>query len=169
MPKSKTYSNYPFWIVIFSNTVALSMYVLGLFIILRLGWMVALIYILYILFLEWKTLRQYCINCYYYGKNCALGKGRVCSCFFKKGNISKFIHSKTTWRDMIPGLLVTLIPFLLGIVLLMIKFDIWILLAMILLFFLTTSGNAFMHINLICKYCKQRILGCPAERLFRKK
>jgi hypothetical protein len=69
---------------------------------------------------------------------------------------------------MIPDLLVTLVPLIIGIILLIIKFDFILLFAAILLVVLTTSGNGFIRGSLTCKYCKQREIGCPAEKLFSK-
>jgi hypothetical protein len=69
---------------------------------------------------------------------------------------------------MIPDLLVTLIPFVIGIFLLIAKFSIFILMAIILLIIIATFGNGFIRGNLTCKFCKQRALGCPADSLFNK-
>jgi len=38
----------------------------------------------------------------------------------------------------------------------------------IILFFLFFGGTAMIRGNLVCKYCKQREIGCPAEKLFNK-
>jgi hypothetical protein len=73
-----------------------------------------------------------------------------------------------TWKDMIPDLLISLIPLITGIVLLIIKIDFFLLFAVILLIVLTTIGNGFVRGRLTCKYCKQRESGCPAEKLFSK-
>jgi hypothetical protein len=73
-----------------------------------------------------------------------------------------------SWKDMIPDLLVSLVPLIIGIVLMIIKFDFILLFASVILIVLTTSGNGFIRGNLTCKYCKQRELGCPAEKLFSK-
>ncbi|MEA2076471.1 MAG: hypothetical protein U9O95_00445 [Candidatus Marinimicrobia bacterium] len=73
-----------------------------------------------------------------------------------------------TWKDMIPDLMVSLVPLITGIVLMIIKFDYVILIAVILLIFLSTLGNGAIRGNLICKYCKQKELGCPADKLFNK-
>jgi hypothetical protein len=70
---------------------------------------------------------------------------------------------------MIPDLLVSLIPLLIAIGLMIIKFNLIILFATIVLVALTTIGNGFIRSNLTCKYCKQREIGCPAEQLFSKK
>ncbi|MGC9363291.1 MAG: hypothetical protein ACP5FZ_01840 [Fidelibacterota bacterium] len=44
-----------------------------------------------------------------------------------------------------------------------------ILAALIVIILLASTGNSFVRGSLICKYCRQRALGCPAEKLFEKK
>jgi hypothetical protein len=65
--------------------------------------------------------------------------------------------------------LISLLPFIICIVLLIIKFDFILLFAAIILISLTTFGNGFIRGKLTCRYCKQRELACPAEKLFSKK
>lgn len=168
METVKSHENYPFWIVILSTLFSLSIYGLGFFILIRLGLIVSFFYLIYALILEYRLIRYHCVNCYYWGKTCGFGKGRVSSLFFKRGDISKFCIKDMSWKDMIPDFLVTLIPIVIGIFLLIIKFDTIILIAIIALIILTTVGNGFIRGQLTCKYCKQRELGCPANKLFYK-
>jgi len=74
-----------------------------------------------------------------------------------------------TWKDMIPELLIALIPLVMGIVMLIVNFKIIILAAVILLILLTTAGRGYIRGSLTCRFCKQRELGCPADKLFSKK
>jgi hypothetical protein len=168
MDESIKYENYPWWIVLLSNAVSLSIYGLGFFIMFRASWIISILYLIYILSLEYRLLSKHCINCYYWGKICGFGKGRLSSLFFKKGDTSQFCSKEFSWKDMIPDLLVSLIPFIAGIVLLIIKFDYLILATLILLAFLTTIGNGFIRSILTCKFCKQKESGCPADKLFNK-
>jgi len=69
---------------------------------------------------------------------------------------------------MIPDLLISLIPFITGIILIIIEFDYRILIVLVLLVFLTTTGNGFIRRKLTCRYCGQKELGCPADKLFNK-
>ncbi len=109
-----------------------------------------------------------CIHCYYYGKTCAFGKGRLCSLFFKRGDPQRFAQKEFSWKDMLPDLLVTLFPLVGGIILLIRQFD-WLLLgAIVLLLGLTFAGNAVIRGTFACTHCKQRDQGCPAEQLFNK-
>jgi hypothetical protein len=99
---------------------------------------------------------------------CGFGKGRLSALFFKRGDPIKFCNNEMSWKDMIPDLLVSLVPSIIGIVLMIIKFDFTLLFAVIILIVLTTIGNGFIRGNLTCRFCKQRELGCPAEKLFSK-
>ena len=152
-----------------SNAVALLIYLSGFVILFSLNWIAAIFYLAFILALEYRLLSKHCVNCYYWGKTCGFGKGRLSSLFFRKGDPSRFCENSFTWKDMIPDLLVSLIPLITATVLLIIRFDFIILFAAIILVGLTTIGNGYIRGNLTCKYCKQREIGCPAEQLFSKK
>ncbi|OGI26219.1 MAG: hypothetical protein A3J76_01375 [Candidatus Moranbacteria bacterium RBG_13_45_13] len=168
MEKQKCYENYPIWIVVISNLVSLSTYFIGGFLIYQIGFLWLALYILYILVLELRLLKGHCVNCYYFGKTCAFGKGRLSSFFFTRGEPMKFNQNKITWKDVAPDFLVSVIPILVGIFILIKNFDWLILFLMILISLLGFAGTALVRIHLACKYCKQRELGCPAQKLFDK-
>ncbi len=168
MESNKTYEKFPIWIVLVSNLLSISLYGLGFLVIFNLGWLFALIYLVYILILEFRIIKTHCVDCYYYGKTCGFGKGLISSWLFKKGDSSKFCAMEITWKQMIPDMLVTVIPVVVGITLLIIDYNFVLLIELILLLLLTTMGNAFVRGKLTCKYCKQREIGCPAEKLFSK-
>ncbi|MFC1501086.1 hypothetical protein ACFL58_01385 [Elusimicrobiota bacterium] len=165
---NKRHENYPAWIVIISNFVSLAIYAIGAFIIYKLGLIWLALYLLYILFLEIRLLRKSCIYCYYYGKICAFGKGKISSLLFRRGNAQQFSEIKITWKDILPDFLVSIIPLIIGIILLIINFDLLLLFLLVLLLILSSFGNAKVRGSLACKYCKQRDLGCPAAQLFNK-
>jgi hypothetical protein len=108
------------------------------------------------------------VDCYYYGKTCSFGKGRLSSFLFKRGKPIRFIQNKITWKAVIPDFLISIIPIIIGIIILIIHFSWLILFLIILLFILGFSGNAIVRGQFACKYCKQRELGCPAQKLFKK-
>jgi len=167
--KDKCYENYPAGFVILANILQLSIYLIGGAIIYMAGPAWLIVYIPYILWLEIRLLRGSCVNCYYYGKYCAFGKGKLCGLFFKKGSPKKFLSCSITWKDMIPDFLVSLAPVVVGIVLMIISFKWTLLMLVVLLFLLTSAGNGLVRGSIACKHCKQRELGCPAEKLFNKK
>ena len=168
METIKRYENYPMGIVLLSNFVALGIYTFGFLIIFRVGLVFSILYLLFILSLEYRLLRYHCPNCFYWGRICGFGKGKLSSWFFKKGDSSRFCLKEFTWKDMIPDLLISLIPFVVGITVLILQFDIMLLSAVLMLALLTTSGNGYIRGTLTCRHCKQGELGCPAELLFNK-
>jgi hypothetical protein len=168
MEQQKSYDNYPIWIVVISNFVSLSIYFIGSVLIYQIGLLWLVFYVGYIFILELRLLKGHCVNCYYFGKICAFGKGRLSSFFFARGEPMKFIQNKITWKDITPDFLVSVMPIAVGIIILIINFNWLILFLLVLLFFLGFLGNALVRSRLACKYCKQRELGCPAQKLFDK-
>ena len=152
-----------------ANTVSILIYVSGLVIMARFSLIGAILYLTFILAMEYRLLSRHCISCHYWGRTCGFGRGRVSAWFFKKGEPSEFCAHRITWKDMIPDMLVTLIPLVTAIILMIIRFNLILLIAALGLITLTTAGNGFVRGNLTCKHCRQRELGCPAEQLFNKK
>ena len=160
------YENFPARIVLLSNGVALAIYALGAYILGRFGLSFALLYVLYCLWIELNILQKSCVHCYYYGKVCAFGKGKVCSWLFRKGEPQKFVEREVSWRQIIPDMLVLIFPLIGGIVLLFKDFT-WLLFGLlVILVVLSFGGNALVRGTFACKHCKQRELGCPAQQLF---
>jgi hypothetical protein len=88
--------------------------------------------------------------------------------FFKKGNPERFTGKEISWKDLIPDFLVLIFPLVGGIIALIMDFTWLVLVLMVILVVLSSSGNALIRGSLACKYCKQRELGCPAVQLFDK-
>jgi hypothetical protein len=169
MAQPKTFENYPCRIIIISNLVSIAIYLIGSFIIYQLGIIWLLAYLLFVIFLEIRVMKKSCVNCYYYGKYCAFGKGKVSALFFKRGDPGKFSKRDITWKDIVPDFMVSIIPLIAGIVLLILHFN-WLMLSLIVvLAILASAGTGFVRSSLACRFCKQKELGCPAEKLFNKK
>jgi hypothetical protein len=167
--KIKTYENYPGGMVLLAVVFSLLIYALGAYVLFEFNFWVMVLYLVFCFFVELNVLTHSCVNCYYYGKVCCFGKGKICSLFFKKGNNKSFCKKQVSWKDMIPDMLIPIVPILAGIALLIWNFRWDILVALILLVILSSFGNSFIRGNCACKFCKQRALGCPAEQLFNKK
>lgn len=87
---------------------------------------------------------------------------------FKKGDPQKFVEKEVSWPQILPDFMVFIFPIVGGITLLVIDFA-WYLVAILgILVILSFGGTAVIRGSLACKYCKQREIGCSAERLFRK-
>jgi len=162
------YRSFPARIVIISNLLSLAIYVMGAYLMYRIHLVALVLYILYILILEFRLLRGHCVNCFYYGRACAFGKGKMSSLFFKKGGPRKFVHAKITWKDIIPDFLVTIVPLIAGVVLLIMDFEWLIPVVLVMLIILGFPGMGLLRGKMACLHCKQRMIGCPAEQLFKK-
>ncbi|HUH79384.1 MAG TPA: hypothetical protein VLY83_05750 [Methanoregula sp.] len=160
--------NYPVAVVIASNLLSLLIWVIGAVIFYQVGIVWVVCYGIFILFLEVRLLGGHCVDCYYYGKTCAFGKGRLSSLFFRKGEPEKFARMKLTWKDVLPDFLAFMVPVLAGILLLALQFTWTILVLTTALLLMGFLGNALVRGKLACRYCRQREIGCPAEQLFNK-
>jgi hypothetical protein len=160
--------NYPLWMVFVSNLLSVLIYGIGVYILFRFGiiWVVA--YLFFVLVFQFRLISRHCTDCYYYGRTCAFGKGRLSALLFKKGSPEKFTGMTITWKDIVPDFLLFIIPVLAGIVLLSQGFTWTILILVIALLLLGFAGNALVRGQLACKYCKQREIGCPATQLFNR-
>jgi hypothetical protein len=160
------YDDYPLWMIAMSNALSLSIYVVGLYILAQLGIIFALFYLLYFIILEINLYRKSCVNCYYYGKLCGFGKGKMCASLFPRGDPTRFNERKLAWWNMLPDLLILILPLIGGIVSLFINFRWMILGAIIVITILALKGNEFIRRSFSCAHCKQRVLGWPAAQLF---
>ena len=168
MQNNKAYEDFPIWIPLLAWILTLFIYALGAYIFSELDFFFTVLYLMFCLWIELKILKGSCVNCYYYGKTCGLGRGKLCGLFFKKGNPESFIDKEISWKDLIPDFLVMIFPLIGGIVILIRDFNWLILFLMVVLIMLFMGGTAFIRGSYACKYCKQKELGCPAEQLFNK-
>ena len=164
----QSFENFPLWMVLVCNAVGLAIYAIGFYLMARLGIVWGVLYAAYCVWVEWRILSRSCRYCCYYGKRCGLGKGLVCSWFFTRGEERSFCERRISWRDVVPDLLVPLIPVGVGIAMLIWSFSWFVLLLVVALLLLGSVCTGLVRTQLACKYCKQRELGCPAEQLFGK-
>ncbi len=169
MTENRAYDSFPAWIPVLSTFVSLLIYAIGVYVLIHFGIIVASIYILYCVWVELRVLTKSCVSCYYYGKVCGLGRGLLCSLLFKKGDPQKFVEKKVTWKQVLPDFLVFIFPLLGGVILLIRDFSWTILLLLVIMFVLSFVGSAVIRGSFACKYCRQREIDCPAEKLFNKK
>jgi len=166
MGECRTYEQFPLPMVAISVLVTLMIYAIGAWILAGHGPVVAAAYLFYCACFELWVMKQSCANCWYYGKVCGLGRGKVCAYLFPQGDPGMFSCRTITWPMLIPDMLIMLLPLLGGAILLFRSFTWSVASGMVLLLALTFGGNAFVRSQIACKYCKQREIGCPAEKLF---
>jgi hypothetical protein len=166
--KTTSYENFPWRMVLTCNGVGLSIYAIGLYLVARLGILWAALYASYCIWMEWRLLSGSCRSCYYYGKRCGFGKGRLCSWLLNKNPEPASSKKPITWWQVLPDFLVSLIPLGIGIAVLIMNFSWVVMFLVIILVSLGSVGTGFIRGQIACKFCKQRELGCPAEQLFNK-
>ena len=77
MTNKKSYENYPFLIPCFSILLSLLIYTIGACLLSSFGLLAVLLYLLFCFWFEYRVLGKSCRYCYYYGKLCGLGKGKL--------------------------------------------------------------------------------------------
>ncbi len=168
--KKEIYDKYPIWIVLIVNIVMLLVVLAGSYIMFRLNLITGILYLIFIILLEFNVYREGCRYCCYYGGGCAFDKGRIAKLFFKKGDPKKFGERKLNWKDFIPMILASLIPIVVGIALLVSRgFHIPTLIASIYPLLNWFVINPLLYGQLACKHCKQGSMCCPALAFFSKK
>lgn len=168
MATQKARENYPVWIPMLSILLSLAIYAVGAWILSGFGLIEALLYLLFCLLSEYRVISKSCRYCYYYGKLCGLGKGVIAPLFSRKGDPKKFSARDISWKDLIPDFLVLLLPLLGGIIYLFIRFNFLTLGLLVVIAVLALPVTGFMRGCLLCPNCRQRELGCPAQKLFGK-
>jgi hypothetical protein len=169
MVETKSYENFPIRLPFIAILLSIIGYILGAFVLSGFGLFVVVLYLIYCVFIELLVIFRSCKDCYYYGKICGLGKGKIAPLFTKKGHSSKFIDKKISWYDLIPDFLVGIIPIVGGIILLIYDFSFILLGLIILLAIIFFGGAGYIRGSYACRYCKQKELGCPAQEIFNKK
>ena len=168
MSNEETYENFPFLLVAFSALFSVSIYLIGAILLSGFGILIVIFYLFYCAWMEFRLLKQSCKDCYYYGKVCCLGRSKLVPLFFKKGDQKRFADKQIAVKDLIPDFLVSIIPIIGGIILLFLDFKFLTLFLTFSLVSLSFGGNVLIRSSFACKYCKQKEIGCPAEKLFNK-
>jgi len=170
MKKQEIFEKYPLWMVFIYNIAMLLVYIAGAYIMFTLNWITGILYLIFLVFLEFSVYREGCRYCFYYGKRCVAGKGLIAPIFFKKGNPKKFCERELKWKDFIPQILVVAIPLIVGIALLISRgFDLIILIALIYPVFSWFCVNPIIYGKIACIHCRQGSICCPALKFFTKK
>lgn len=160
---------YPLSTVMIFNSVALLNYAIGIYLFYLASALFSLLYIFYVLAVEINVYREGCVSCWYYGKRCAMGRGVIAPLFFKKQDSKRFCEKQVTWKNLLPGMLTTVFPIIVGVYLLLQSFN-WLVLILMAVPVLTwVVGNPIIYGRLACPHCKQGRICCPANDFFSKK
>lgn len=168
MEPVKPFENFPFSMVLFAVLVNVSIYALGVAVLSGFGTCAAALFLFYCLGVEIHVMRMSCVDCCYYGKWCAFGRGKAAPLLFKQGDPKRFASKCISWKELLPDMLVVLVPLVGGTALLIQGFSWSTAMMLAALLALSFGGNYLVRSRIACKYCKQRELGCPAEQFFGK-
>jgi len=166
--QTEKYENYPAWIVLVYNLIAFSIYAAGLYLSYLIWPWLALAFLAYAIYLEVAIYREGCRYCYYYGKICVAGRGKIAKFFMKKGDPRKFTEKTVEFKDFIPTFLFSIMIIAAGIYLLIFRGFDWIILGITLWPVIIFFGNQITYGQLACPHCKQGEVGCPACEYFMK-
>lgn len=148
--------------IVIGNLLMLSWIVLGSISIGFLNRPIALVYMVIALVMVYIVLRKLvCTNCYYYGKWCATGWGKLSSMMFKKGDIENF--STCNGIKIVPfffGLLI-LVPLVSIIVSIILGFSPEKVAVLSLLIFTAVYSGGTNRKN-ACARCKMNLI-CPGS------
>lgn len=166
--KPEAYEKYPLASVLISNLVYLSIYVIGIYLLYLIYPIFSLLFLIYILIMEYSIYKSGCSCCYYYGKRCAFGRGKIAPIIVKRKNPKEFCKKQVSFKKLIPSLLIVFIPVIAGIYLMIQDFKWEILILTIWILAINFIGNPIIYGNLACPHCKQGRTCCPACEYFMK-
>ena len=163
------FEQYPIKTVVIVWLINLIVYVTAVYLLWQFDALLGKIFIAFLIILEISVYQEGCTVCYYYGKRCYCGRGKIVPLFFKKGDRQKFCSKKVTFLNLLPHALVALLPLAIGIVLLIRDFN-W----LILVFTSVPLLNWFIGNHIVfgcfaCPHCQQGRICCPAQDFFGKK
>lgn len=154
--------NFPMRAVVLANLAMVAWIALGTIACWFLAPLAAWIYLAVAVSMVWVVLRRLvCVNCYYYGKWCGTGWGKLSAVFFRQGNINSFKGSiGVKLAPMTYGLL-SLIPLVLVIVSLVQAVTIAKVIVLVLLLAMSVYSGFISRLK-SCFGCKMRLM-CPGS------
>lgn len=165
----EAFEKYPLSTVLITNIANLIICIIGVYLVWQLGVFWGVLFIVYLLGNEFFIYKHGCLCCYYYGKQCAFGRGKIAPFLVKKDDPQKFCQRKVTWLNLLPVVLSSLIPVIVGVILLFKDFRLFILILTLIPILNWFLINPLIFGKLVCLHCKQGRLCCPANDFFGKK
>ena len=154
--------NFPLSRVIFGNSMMLVWIGLGTIACWFVYPLVAWLYLAAALIMIFVVLRKLvCTNCYYYGKQCALGWGKISALFFSQGSIEEFSTCAGIKAPPITYGLLALIPLVFCIMALIQEVTILKVAVLVLLLAVAVYSGAIGR-KQACTNCKMRLI-CPGS------
>ncbi len=153
---------YPWSVVVIENLVLALWIFLGTIVITQVNLLIGMIYIASALFMILIVMRKLiCTRCYYYGKRCHVGWGKISSLLFDQGNIEEF--NTCAGQKVAPILfgLLALIPMIFGVISLVKDFKIS-KLVLVSVLLCTILYSSVVARKKSCAKCKVKLI-CPGS------
>jgi hypothetical protein len=150
--------NYPKHVIVIRWIILLLAFGLGIYVLLEVHYVLAIIYIIYsIVALTLILPLSRCVSCFYHGKFCNTGWGKIAAYLFKKGDESKYVEH---YNYAIFLHLLWSIPLLVALLQLVRQRDILVLVVFV-VYIIVLFVEKIILKKLCCKRCHQREF-CPA-------
>jgi len=150
--------NYPKHIIVFRWIILLIAFALGIYILLGLNDALAIIYVIYsVIALNLILPLSRCVSCFYHGKVCNTGWGKIAGYLFEKGDESKYVDD---YNYAIFLHLLWVVPLLVAFLQLVRKRNILALSIFLIYIFILFVEKIILK-KMCCKRCHQREF-CPA-------
>ncbi len=154
--------NYPIKIVCFSVTLTVINYLLGCLILYVFHPIMGILFLLLAFSTILVSMKLRCTHCYYLGKYCNFGLGKLAAILFKKGGDPKeFRNHKKVIPTAILSFGTMLIPVFAGILLILFDFTL-INIGLLSVYILFGIIPNFLVRGNFCDKCMQGQLGCPS-------
>lgn len=157
------YESYPLTTVCLSNGLGLFGNLFGAAIIYAaVGTAFAVAYLVACLITITLSARLRCCYCYYFGKRCYSGLGRLAGLLFQQREASGFAESNHVVPVAAFSFATLLAPLGAGVVFLFVDYSHLLLAALVTYTVVAVAPGFFLQKHLYCAHCKQAELGCPA-------
>ena len=107
-------------------------------------------------------LRYRCRFCWYFGRTCYSGLGRVAKFLFEPGAPEEFPLSRNVIPVLVPSFATLLLPLIVVLADTLLRFSLLKLALLLAYILLAVAAGFLLRKSLFCGYCKQAELGCPA-------
>jgi hypothetical protein len=159
---------YPMGRVVFGNLLMLLWFALGALACWFFYPLLGLVYLVVAFVMVYIVLRKIiCVNCYYYGKRCSLGWGKLCAVMFKKGRIEDFPNSIGLKLAPATYGVLMIVPLILLIVSILQGFSWYKIIVLILLLFVSFYSGSIGR-QAACSSCKMNLI-CTGSVTKKKK
>lgn len=167
--KDKKLENYPIKIVCISATLTILSYLLGTVVLYVLHPFLGILFLLLAVSTIVVSMKLRCTHCYYLGKYCNFGLGKLAAILFKKGDPSEFRNPRKVIVTAILSFGTLLLPIIAGVVLIIIDLSIENIGLLLVYILFGILPNFFVRGN-FCEKCVQGQLGCPSyEQMIKRR